>query len=431
MLPQKAQDRKTLDGVEVASADASSSLTSIRPPSQTLPPALLASVTSIRTALQTNFPTAPPHTGQRLAELLLYPKAHYKTLPSYLRALDRIVAVVSPASAFPLPNLQPNGNTASSSLLNGIKSEPSSPRPGEDVDFIGGAELTPIPWLRNGSLSQGSVSSGTEQSTQTTSAGVHNGAASDLRTESTSVIDGPHGVGSIETVTVNHLNGMPNISTTATATSPVAAAAAATGRDVNPSSASTLPVAQQQDPSQQQQGITQGELLRQEQEAGIVPVPATTGGRVTRASTAASQAAMRATGVLGPEQEDSDIDMSTGSLAEAEPEEENVHVRGPGVIGMEDMGPQAPGSGLERGIDVEGALGRRGEAAMVTAEEEPTNTRGGGGDDDTEQEAGIETKLVAEEEEDDGFEIIEKDELIGEETGTEPDLVEDVTAGET
>ena len=48
-----------------------------------------------------------------------------------------------------------------------------------------------------------------------------------------------------------------------------------------------------------------------------------------------------------------------------DPEEEDgegprVHARGPDVIGMEDMGPQAAGSGTG-GLDIEGALGRRGE----------------------------------------------------------------------
>ena len=32
--------------------------------------------------------------------------------------------------------------------------------------------------------------------------------------------------------------------------------------------------------------------------------------------------------------------------------------------GVEDMGPQAVGSGLEGGIELEGALGRRGEMGM-------------------------------------------------------------------
>lgn len=174
----------------------------------------------------------------------------------------------------------------------------------------------------------------------------HNGPTSDLRTESTSVIDGPNGAGSVETVTVN-VNGVHG--------------------------------AHPRDDGHVGHGITQGELLRQEQEAGIVPVPAPTpNGRVTRSSAAASAAAIRAVGgdvenVVDPE--------------EVEP----MHARGPDVIGMEDMGPQTPGSGLAGGIDLEGALGRRGEGESMAAlvgreseneqkEEEKDENRDGDGD---------------------------------------------------
>ncbi len=152
---------------------------------------------------------------------------------------------------------------------------------------------------------------------------MHNGPTSDLRTESTSVIDGPNGAGSVETVTVN-VNGAHS--------------------------------AQPRDDSTISHGITQGELLRQEQEAGIVPVPAPVpNGRVTRSSAAASAAATRAVGGEDVER-----------IADSE-EMEPVHARGPDVIGMEDMGPQTPGSGLAGGIDLEGALGRRGEGETMAA----------------------------------------------------------------
>ena len=151
---------------------------------------------------------------------------------------------------------------------------------------------------------------------------MHNGPTSDLRTESTSVIDGPNGAGSVETVTVN-VNGVH----------------------------STHP----RDDGNIMHGITQGELLRQEQEAGIVPIPAPTpNGRITRSSAAASAAATRAVG--------GDVD----NILDSE-EIEAVHARGPDVIGMEDMGPQTPGSGLAGGMDIEGALGRRGEGENMAA----------------------------------------------------------------
>lgn len=273
------------------------------PPANTLPPPLLSLLNTIQSTLRSGFPTAPPHTAQRLAELILHPTNHYKTLPSYLRALDRIVSVASPASVFPLPTLTPAATT-NGRLLNGT----SSPSPGPaDKNFIGGAELTEIPWILK------------EAGSPTP---VPNGPTSDLRTESTSVIDGPNGAGSVETVTVN-VNGVHS--------------------------------AHPRDDGNVGHGITQGELLRQEQEAGIVPVPAPTpNGRVTRSSAAASAAATRAVG--------GDV----GNIVDSE-ETEPVHARGPDVIGMEDMGPQAPGSGLAGGIDLEGALGRRGEGETMAA----------------------------------------------------------------
>ncbi|KAL9066778.1 MAG: hypothetical protein Q9161_007367 [Pseudevernia consocians] len=278
------------------------------PPANTLPPPLLSLLNTIQSTLRSGFPTAPPHTAQRLAELLLRPTTHYKTLPSYLRALDRIVSVASPASVFPLPTLTPAATT-NGRLLNGT----SSPSPGPaDKNFIGGAELTEIPWILKAT---GSPTPGPNGPTTT----------SDLRTESTSVIDGPNGAGSVETVTVN-VNGV---------------------HSAHPPD---------DDGTVSGHGITQGELLRQEQEAGIVPVPAPTpNGRVTRSSAAASAAATRAVG--------GDVENIVVDAGEMEP----VHARGPDVIGMEDMGPQAPGSGLAGGIDLEGALGRKGEGETMAA----------------------------------------------------------------
>ena len=123
---------------------------------------------------------------------------------------------------------------------------------------------------------------------------------SDLRRESTSVIDGPNGVGSVETVTVA-VNGN-------------------TRQQGNP--------------------VTQGELIRQEQEAGVVPVP-------MARSTAPPP---------------------TESQAEATGEEDiTPHARGPEVIGMEDMGPQSSSAGF----NVEAALGRPGEGEAPASRKSP------------------------------------------------------------
>ncbi|KAL9125509.1 MAG: hypothetical protein Q9217_005296 [Psora testacea] len=314
--------------------DTSISTPSIAPPPNALPPQLLALLQNIQSTLTTIFPHSPPYTAQRLSELLLQPKRHYRTLPSYLRAIDRVVSVASSLSDFPLPALPraAGSMTENVNMINGNYS-PEIGSGQEDKDFIGGAELTEIPWLRN----TGSP----------TPVGGHGGPnASDLRTESTRVIDGPNGAGSVETVTVS-VNGIP--------------------RTIHPFEAGE---------AAPQHGITQGELLRQEQEAGVVTVPsASPNGRVTRSTAAATAAASRAVGIPASSGENEAAGEDNAG------EEEPVHARGPSIIGMEDMGPQAPGSGLEMGLDVEGALGRRGEreglASAVGRPEEEEDTSDG------------------------------------------------------
>lgn len=114
------------------------------------------------------------------------------------------------------------------------------------------------------------------------------------------MIEGPNGPGGVETVSVS-VNGIP----------------------------STRGV---------EGGVTQGELLRQEQRAGVVPVSQLEGNRG-----------------------------DTDGMGE---EDEVPHARGPEEIGMEDMGPQDAGSASQRagpgvgmqGIDVEAAVGRRVDA---------------------------------------------------------------------
>ena len=311
--PNEANDEPLIGPDEPAKSPSSPKFdTNISPrstsplPPDTIPPQLIVLLQTIQSSLKANFPRYPPHTAQRLAELLLRPKAHYRTLPSYLRALDRIVSVASSMNEFPLPSITHGTNNNESNLFNGTTSPDSDP---ELTDFIGGAELTPIPWLRD---------TGSPPST-------NNGHASDLRTESTSVIDGPNGAGSVETVTVS-VNGV----------------------------SSTMPVTQAQEEGLHH-GITQGELIRQEQEAGITPVPTgTTNGRIARSTNAVP-------GRVGDAAEEGEVNQDASME-----EEETVHVRGPPMIGMEDIGAQAEGSGLEKGIEIEGPLGVRkeGETAI-------------------------------------------------------------------
>lgn len=117
------------------------------PTNETLPTPLVLLLDSIKSTLRSLFGSKPPHTIQRLAELILYPNAHYRTLPAYLRAIDRVISVTTSAEVFPLQMQvsanQPNGvtNGGASSLLFDYA-------PGSD-ESLDGALLTPIPWLSN------------------------------------------------------------------------------------------------------------------------------------------------------------------------------------------------------------------------------------------------------------------------------------------
>jgi hypothetical protein len=73
------------------------------PADDTLPPPLLLILNSTKSTLRSYFSSKPPHTIQRLSELILRPTRHYRTLPAYLRAVDRVVSVSSSADIFPLP----------------------------------------------------------------------------------------------------------------------------------------------------------------------------------------------------------------------------------------------------------------------------------------------------------------------------------------
>jgi hypothetical protein len=139
------------------------------------------------------------------------------------------------------------------------------------------------------------------------------------------MVEGPNGMGGVETVSVS-VNG---ISSTR-------------GDSGSPSNA-----AESTEVSLRAEGgVTQGELLRQEQRAGVVPVAQLAGSR--------------------------------GDTDGAGEDDEMPHARGPEEIGMEDMGPQSAGSAIERGglhmamqgIDVEAAVGRKAEAKEEVKPEE-------------------------------------------------------------
>lgn len=260
---------------------------------QTFPKETLDFYQSIRHTLSSNFSKNPPHTIQRLAELILHPTQRYRFLPSYLRALDRVVSVSSPSTIFPLPlAVLPN----STGLLNGTTA--TSPSNLGSDESLGGALLTPIPWLQN--------------------------RQSELVSESTEMVDGPNGAGRIETVSVmNGAGGTPAFTPAASNTTPANAAQNITSAhpegeglpDTGP--------------------VTQGEILRQEQEAGIV-----------LSNPHSVQPNRIAVG---------EVERGGAIVDTVEGEDEVPHARGPEIIGMEDTGPQKAGADK---LDIEGAVGR-------------------------------------------------------------------------
>lgn len=272
-----------------------------------------------------SFPAHPPHTIQRLAELVLRPRAHYKSLAPYLHAVDRVVMVTSAADTYPLPppvvaSLRPGaeGDPAESVAW----SNPASSTLGTD-EALGGALLTPIPWVTSNKLpteppaSNGGGSSGAGGSASESAQGAQ------IHSESTEKIEGPNGMGSIETVSVS-VNGIPS-----------------TGHA---------------------RAITQGELLRQEQRAGVVPQNSLrlrdhSLGEAERRAGGAEEAGEERHG--GGERPEDDAD-------DEEEEEEIPHARGPEEIGVGDTGLQSTTTsyvgegGLDtQGLDLEAAVGRK------------------------------------------------------------------------
>lgn len=286
-----------------------------------LPPDLLNSYQQSTTALQKSFAHSPPYTIQRLAELVLYPKKHYRHLPPYLAALSRVVSVSSPVSDFPLPQLQltaANGGflTNGDTSMNGITERGGL---GSD-ESLGGALLTPIPWLRRDSNAS---STGTQTQSQD----------QELKSEGTETIEGPNGVGSVETVSVA-------VHTRPSATETLVPQEV-TSSDIDAASSAEKEKTMEQE-LRSEGAVTQGELLRQEQEAGVVPQ----GQMTLRRTLLASGAAAVGRDSLSLQDE------------EDEPPEEHPHARGPDTIGPEDMGPQERSLGGLKVLDMEAAVGR-------------------------------------------------------------------------
>ncbi|OTA04539.1 hypothetical protein A9Z42_0051210 [Trichoderma parareesei] len=298
-----------------ASSSSSSSQQQTQEPSM-LPKQLAEMVDEIKSHIA-SFKSYPPHTIQRIAELILRPRAHYKALASYLHALDRVAAVTSGTDTYPLPppipdmsSIQLNGDEPNDPAMAVSWSNPAAVAVGSD-EALGGALLTPIPWLIRRSTPPESVGEAAAP------------AGAQIHSESTETIEGPNGVGSIETVSVS-INGVPSMGAS--------------------------------------RGVTQGELLRQEQRAGIVPVSQLTKGHDMMGEGGRAAAAPSEDHPMGD-----DEDEEEGEEEEEEEEgEEAPHVRGPEEIGIGDTGPQSETTslvgedGIEmQGIDLEAAVGRK------------------------------------------------------------------------
>ncbi|KGO37854.1 Protein phosphatase 4 core regulatory subunit R2 [Penicillium expansum] len=118
-----------------------------------LPPPLAFLLSAIRSSIKSFFEDKPPHTIQRLAELVLYPTKHYRTLPAYLRAVDRVVSVTSSADIFPfqtpaVTSAQTNGLVLPGNS-SGVYIAPDFAHGLGSDESLGGALLTPISWLTN------------------------------------------------------------------------------------------------------------------------------------------------------------------------------------------------------------------------------------------------------------------------------------------
>lgn len=284
-------------------------------PAGTLPPPLLASLTHIKTTLTTNFSTQPPHTIQRLAELVLRPKQYYTRLHTYLNALDRVVSVSSSSSNYPLPASDP----LNPHLINGTGHLPYSADSHSD-DSLGGALLTPIPWLVNGTSRPRPVAS------QTADMHVANGAL---------------------------VNGV----------------VATEDEDTDMTMEEQL---------REEGGVTQGELLRQEQEASEPPAPV--GSTASTAFTLVTSTASHSGDTVAAGLDDVEKDEAIKDVA--------APAEGPSHIGMEDIGAQELQATSGQVLDIQSAVGRTpataSEADEVKAEMAAIGSSENPGEQDTE-----------------------------------------------
>jgi PPP4R2 len=343
-----------------------------------LPPPVLSFYRSILGALRSSFPTAPPFTIQRLAELIQHPRQHYKTLPAYLRALDRAVAVSSPATSFPLPVLASMDESGGTYLAGG-----SAP-----ADDFNAAALTRIPWLKEGggpAAAAGQGAGGSNVGGAPTSPGGGAQRTTDLHTARTERIEGPHGAGSVETVTVGSQRG--GFVGGGHFGHAVAGNAGGGGRaasqhipasDGNGNASSDPELAQAPTlPSNAPEAESTGPDSAMDVESrGSQPQPAE-----ARSPPAAAAVRSPPTTTITPPPPSSSSSSSSPPQPSSSSDDLLPHARGPSEIGMADMGPQPRPRPRTRSpvdnasspgvADAENALGRPGEAETVSSPTDP------------------------------------------------------------
>ncbi|PHH54531.1 hypothetical protein CFIMG_002411RA [Ceratocystis fimbriata CBS 114723] len=182
-----------------------------------LPVPIISQLEEIRDVLH-SFEDEPPHTCQRLAELLLEPRRHHNHLVPWLHALDRVLHVTSGISMYPLPPVVPVsygtgtngvGGSGDASALHSWGNPAQTISPGSD-DALGGALLTPIPWLVDNSDEDADGDGDVDMDAIAATAAGGSVGGPELRRQSTMTIEGPNGMGSIETVTIS-LNGVSSM----------------------------------------------------------------------------------------------------------------------------------------------------------------------------------------------------------------------------
>ncbi|KAI1309770.1 hypothetical protein F5Y03DRAFT_57645 [Xylaria venustula] len=354
-------------------------------PPGALPPQLQLMLSDITSHLTSTFPTYPPHTIQRISELVINPKQHYRSLTTYLHALDRVVRVTSGLNIYPLPSTRAD---IPATLANGLSARPSPwASPGSD-EALGGALLTPIPWIPHNQRSVTSSATHTAQPAQpqqpqpTASAqDVPAEFEGEVRTESTETIDGPNGVGSIETVSVS-VNGIPSMGARGVSVTQgellrqeqeagvVPVSQLVPSHHIHPGSNASA-AAQQQQQQQIQARIHQQRSLAQSQNQARAPSSAESSDSSSPASNPASTPSSATLEGESPVPDANNNAIAIGSVHSNNAEdEEKPLARGPEEIGADDLGPQtatsttalpastAAGSRMQ-GIDIQAAVGRK------------------------------------------------------------------------